>query len=88
MPYLGIDIGDGEIEYYKRNDEYFDENERCHDCGIVNKKGNIHHGHCDMERCPKCGGQLLDCEHSNAVPLEDVELDEVLDFVKVEHPKS
>jgi predicted Zn-ribbon and HTH transcriptional regulator len=46
---------------YARNTEYFDVNERCHDCGIVNKKGNLHHFGCDMERCPKCRGQLISC---------------------------
>lgn len=46
---------------FDRNSTYFDINERCHDCGIVNKKGNYHHLGCDMERCPKCGGQLLSC---------------------------
>jgi hypothetical protein len=46
---------------YKRNTTYFDLNLRCHDCGIVNKKGNVHHIGCDIERCPKCKGQLLSC---------------------------
>jgi len=46
---------------YKRNTTYFDVNKRCHDCNIVNKKGNIHHFGCDMERCPKCKGQLISC---------------------------
>jgi len=32
----------------------------CHDCGVP--FGNIHHVDCDMERCPKCRGQLLGCE--------------------------
>ena len=50
---------DGEM--YARNTEYFDYNERCHDCGIVNKIGNIHHFGCDVERCPKCKGQLISC---------------------------
>lgn len=37
---------------YRRNTTYFDNNTRCHDCNIVNKKGNAHHKYCDMERCP------------------------------------
>ncbi len=31
----------------------------CHDCGIRN--GGKHHPGCDMERCPKCSGQLISC---------------------------
>jgi phosphoribosyl 1,2-cyclic phosphodiesterase len=46
---------------YERDTEYFDRNTRCHDCGIENKKGNCHHYGCDMERCPKCKGQLISC---------------------------
>jgi hypothetical protein len=32
---------------------------RCHDCGI--KVGGIHHPGCDVEECPRCGGQLISC---------------------------
>jgi len=40
--------------------DHFDEgNGRCHDCNI--KHGGFHHLNCDVERCPKCGGQLISC---------------------------
>ena len=39
---------------------HFDEpSGRCHDCGA--KHGNYHHPGCDVERCPKCSGQLISC---------------------------
>ena len=31
----------------------------CHDCGCP--AGGKHHPGCDMERCPKCKGQLIAC---------------------------
>jgi hypothetical protein len=40
--------------------EHFDEESgRCHDCAI--KHGGFHHPGCDVERCPKCLGQLITC---------------------------
>ena len=32
----------------------------CRDCGVI--KGEFHVWECDMERCPKCGGQLISCD--------------------------
>jgi len=46
-------------KFYKRNTDYHDVNERCHDCGILN--GGVHHFGCDMERCPVCKDQLAFC---------------------------
>jgi len=36
-----------------------DTNIECHDCGIA--AGGVHHFGCDMEICPRCGGQFLGC---------------------------
>ena len=35
------------------------DSERCHDCNIA--PGGFHHPGCCLERCPKCGGQLISC---------------------------
>ena len=32
---------------------------RCHDCNVV--LGKMHHPGCDVEECPRCGGQLISC---------------------------
>lgn len=43
----------GRIPYTPDSDRY------CHDCNVG--PGQFHHPGCDMERCPKCGGQAIAC---------------------------
>lgn len=37
----------------------YDDGGRCHDCNVTT--GGLHHPGCDVERCPKCSGQLISC---------------------------
>ena len=53
-------IGDRTYEPVPYHPDYGDEDHRCHDCNI--KRGGLHHPGCDMERCPKCGGQIISCD--------------------------
>jgi len=57
-------IIDGNGKYYKRvkygDDGWGEDGRKCHDCNV--KLGAIHHENCDVERCPKCGGQMLSCD--------------------------
>lgn len=32
----------------------------CHDCNV--NAGGFHHLFCDVERCPRCGGQNIGCD--------------------------
>jgi hypothetical protein len=48
---------------------------RCHDCGV--QPGAYHHPGCDMEKCPKCGGQAIGCDCEQDV--ED-EIPDTADF--------
>jgi hypothetical protein len=55
-----VEFPDGEsLPSIPYNPDYGDETKRCHDCNA--KRGEYHHPGCDMERCPRCHGQLISC---------------------------
>jgi len=56
------------IKYGDEGNDWFDSNEICHDCGVI--KGGYHHPGCDVEKCPKCGGQLIGCDCMNPELIE------------------
>jgi hypothetical protein len=45
--------------------------DRCGDCGA--QQGGFHHLGCDLERCPRCRGQLLSCGCPDVHDEEDSE---------------
>ena len=54
-----INIGGKKFKRIKVQKTEVDKNNRCYDCGA--KLNNYHHVYCDIERCLKCGHQLLSC---------------------------
>jgi hypothetical protein len=59
-------------EDYKQIPYDGDPTERCHDCNVV--RGGFHHPGCDMERCPKCNGQIISCNCDDDDDDDDMEM--------------
>lgn len=65
LNYYEMKDGNGNWKKFKRI-KYGDPNDlhggfggRCPNCGA--EPGHYHHVGCDLERCPRCGQQMLSC---------------------------
>jgi hypothetical protein len=48
------------IRYGKEQDDWGADEHSCHDCRAV--AGQFHAIGCDVEECPRCGGQAIMCD--------------------------
>lgn len=54
------------VRYGSEREDWGADRGPCGDCAV--KKGQLHVMGCDIEQCPRCGGQVISCE---CVDLDD-----------------
>lgn len=58
-----------QVRYGEEEDDWGGKSGRpCHDCFC--RPGDLHHTGCDVERCPRCGGQAIACDCFSAQSAE------------------
>ena len=50
------------IRYGDESEDWWAESKLCRDC--FTRKGQHHALGCELERCPVCDGQALECDHN------------------------
>ena len=48
------------VRYGAEREDWGANDRACHDCGVI--KNEFHVPGCDVERCPRCGGQMFGCD--------------------------
>jgi hypothetical protein len=59
------------VKYGEESSDWGADGHACGDCAV--EKGQFHVPNCDVEECPKCGGQAISCDCETDVPdLESI----------------